>query len=295
MSDVEFNRLAGSSLQGGLTLVKGSLQLSGLFVVQQYLRLFLKQEYAVVLVTAEQSLDHYKYTAKKLGLSLAQFQQTGHLVCVEPPTAPVPGSSDASGSAPSSERAGGAVGGGSGSRLQRLAAAVAAAVAQRPEAAAGCAVLVDSLTHLVPLASSRQEWSAFLHHCATAAAAPQAGQAQRPGCVVAGVYGDVAEDRPWLAALEHRANVVLELEPLPGRVADVDGVATATRRCGGGTALGCAAAAGPALGSSLQGAASAAAAPAPAGGWAPLRQSLYFRSTELAVRWMAGVTDRELL
>ena len=44
----EFGPVASCSLSsGGLTLVKGSLELSGLFLVQAYLKVLLQRNYAV--------------------------------------------------------------------------------------------------------------------------------------------------------------------------------------------------------------------------------------------------------
>ncbi|KXZ50261.1 hypothetical protein GPECTOR_17g899 [Gonium pectorale] len=221
MNEDAFLQLGEESCRGGLTLVKGSLRLPGLFVLQQYLRLFLQKNYMVVLVTAEQSPEHFKYAARKAGLSLQPFLESGQLTCVEPPLAPTPTLTPAAEAAPAEAvgagRAaspqplhaaeaetttdksaleagggGGSAGGGvaapgPGSQLHALYAAVRNAVQRRPRGAAGVAVLLDSLT------------------------------------------------------------AVLSVEPLPGRIADVDGM------------------------------------------------SLYFRSTDLAIKWMPLVTAHELL
>ncbi|PNH09626.1 hypothetical protein TSOC_003736 [Tetrabaena socialis] len=128
----DFSPWASTSCRGGLTLVEGTLQLSGLFIVQQYLRLLLQRDYAVVLVTAEQSFERYRQVAKKMGLSLPAYLQSGQLAHVAAPLAPLEGSDgQPKGGAP---------------RLQQLLAAVGEAVRQRPAAAAGVALVVDSLT-----------------------------------------------------------------------------------------------------------------------------------------------------
>ncbi|KAG2452843.1 hypothetical protein HYH02_002189 [Chlamydomonas schloesseri] len=293
----EFGLLAGCSVRsGGLTLVKGSLELSGLFLVQQYLKLLLQgHNYAVVLVTTEQVLERHQYAAKKMGVSLAQYQQSGHLFRVEAPLAAVGGGN--AGLAPSS--------GGGISRLQQLIAAVQQAAKQRAPSAAGVALVIDSLTVLSGMCPAREEWTAFLHYCCSGALGAGAGcrdvadhaqpnRQQVPYCFVAGVYGDVPDDRPWLASLEHRANAVVSVGPLPGgKMADVDGQVTFTQRFGTPQPV-----SGPGLGGppaladtvALAGSVSAVAPPQ-----LQLRQSLYFRSTELAVKWMAAVTSQELL
>ncbi|GFR49855.1 hypothetical protein Agub_g11955 [Astrephomene gubernaculifera] len=278
-----FSQVAGVGCSGGLTLVKGSLELSGLFLVQQYLRILLQNGYAVILVTAEQSLERYKYVTKKMGINLPSYQQSGHLICVEAPIA-TPGDS------------------GHGS-LRHIFTAVQHAVRQRPVQALGLAVLFDSLTVLASLCPSPEDWTGFLHYCcgtggafaASSQATTEEQQQQQPAeqrpqvpyCVIAGVYDDVPDDRAWLTSLEHRADVVVSVEPLPGRIADVDGVVTVTRRA------------------VPQPAATPQQLPAPSGqatpsggsapGCAPLRQSLYFRAGELAIKWMQHVTARELL
>ncbi|KAG2436208.1 hypothetical protein HXX76_006520 [Chlamydomonas incerta] len=295
----EFGLLAGCSLNsGGLTLVKGSLQLSGLFLVQHYVKVLLQRNYAVVLVTAEQVLDRFQYTAKKMGVSLPQYQQSGHLFHVEAPLAVVGGGTGHD--ADQAPAAAAAAASRSSSRLQQLIAAVQQAATQRAPSAAGVALVIDSLTVLAGMCPGRAEWTAFLHYCCSGVLGASAGgegvaapaqHEQVPYCFVAGAYGDVPDDRPWLASLEHRANMVVTVGPLPGgKMADVDGQVTFMQRFGRPPS-----GAGPRLsGQAAHGAAALAAASAAA---LPLqlRQSLYFRSTELAVKWMAAVTSRELL
>ncbi|PNW87199.1 hypothetical protein CHLRE_02g112950v5 [Chlamydomonas reinhardtii] len=225
-----------------------------------------------------------------MGVSLLQYQQSNHLFHVEAPLAAV----------------GGAIGpevdlapapGSGGSRLQQLIAAVQQAAMQRAPSAAGVALVIDSLTVLSGMCPDQKEWTAFLHYCCsgllgTSAAAggqgmvDQAPQEQVPYCFVAGAYEDVSNDRRWLASLEHRANMVVTVGPLPGgKMADVDGQVTFTQR----------------FGTPLSGSRTAAADVTPSAAASAvalplqLRQSLYFRSTELAVKWMAAVTSRELL
>ncbi|GLC55660.1 hypothetical protein PLESTB_001011900 [Pleodorina starrii] len=298
----------------GLTLIRSSLGISYSFLVQQYLRILLQQGYMVVLVAVEQSVERYQYALKKTGLNLLPYQQSGQLKVVQPPLAPIgdhplepqqlpqqhqqqqrqtqaphQAAEDAAcsgGNCAASVTVGGG-GGGCRSALQQLYGAVRGAVEQPqppPAAAAGVAVILDSLTVLASLRESEAEWAAFLHHCC-GAAAPAAAQreAQVPYCVVAGAYGDVPDDGLWLASLEHRANVVVQVEPLPGRIADVDGMVTVTHRFTAQAAAG----------------ASQPQSPPPplwdAGSYCPWRKSLYFKSSELAIKWMDRVTARELL
>jgi hypothetical protein len=47
--------------------------------------------------------------------------------------------------------------------------------------------------------------------------------AQGPYTLVALAHRDVPEDQAWLGLLEHQADVVVELQQLEGRTADIDG------------------------------------------------------------------------
>ncbi|GLI69908.1 hypothetical protein VaNZ11_014615, partial [Volvox africanus] len=328
------------SFEAGLALVRSSLGLSYAFLLQQYLRNLLQSGSMVVLVTAEQSLERYQYALKKTGVNLQPFQQSGHLVVVEPPLVPLgelvtssqrsqsTASAGAGGETAKRARAaaagassdpdrsaaltesGGIVasnltynnnnnnnnnnnsssssnsgrrtreGAGGCSTLQQVYGAVCRAVECLPQAATGIAVIFDSLTALASLREDEQDWTAFLHYCCSAAAAvPSARhglQQQAVYRVIVGAYDDVPDDMHWLASLEHRANVVVSVEHLPGRIADVDGIVTITQRfvvngkdSGGG--------------------------PWDAASLAPWRKSLYFKASELAVRWMDCVTARELM
>ncbi|EFJ42742.1 hypothetical protein VOLCADRAFT_107139 [Volvox carteri f. nagariensis] len=345
----------------GLTLVRSSLGLPNSFILQQSLRGLLQHGYTVVLVTAEQSFERYQYALKKTGLALQPYEQSGHLVVLEAPLAPLGvaaratdtghgASSPAQGpltadhsterSKGSSSHCGGSSSSSSSSSaLQQLYGAIRQAVERvLPPAAmapTGVAVILDSLTALACLRQNSQEWSAFLHYCCSGCggvapelpACPnlsrqQQQQQQMPYCVVAGVYDDVPDDRPWLKSLEHRANMVVSLEPLPGRIADVDGLQPRGRPCPLQLPP-----AGPWVtitrrfmvepssrrsptGGSRPPAETAAAAaghtaddmafwgpPVQWGVTAPgaWRKSLYFKSSELSVKWVDRITTKELL
>ncbi|GIL43777.1 hypothetical protein Vafri_1399 [Volvox africanus] len=321
------------SSEAGLALVRSSLGLSYAFVLQQYLRSLLQNGSMVVLVTAEQSLERYQYALKKTGFNLQPFQQSGHLIVVEPPLVPlgelVTSSNRSQFAASNAACAGGETarrahaagaavssgpdraaalpasggvftsnladnngnnsrssgrrtreGAGGCSTLQQLYCAVCRAVECPPPAATAIAVIFDSLTALASLREDEQDWTAFLHYCCSvAAAAPSARhgfQQQAVHRVIVGAYDDVPDDRHWLASLEHRANVVVSVEHLPGRIADVDGIVTIMQRF-------------------VVNSVDSSGGPWDAASLAPWRKSLYFKASELAVRWMDRVTARELL
>ncbi|GIL43778.1 hypothetical protein Vafri_1399 [Volvox africanus] len=298
------------SSEAGLALVRSSLGLSYAFVLQQYLRSLLQNGSMVVLVTAEQSLERYQYALKKTGFNLQPFQQSGHLIVVEPPLVPlgelVTSSNRSQFAASNAACAGG--------ETARRAHAAGAAVSSGPDRAAalpasggvftsnladnngnnsrssgrrtregagGCSTLQQLYcAALASLREDEQDWTAFLHYCCSvAAAAPSARhgfQQQAVHRVIVGAYDDVPDDRHWLASLEHRANVVVSVEHLPGRIADVDGIVTIMQRF-------------------VVNSVDSSGGPWDAASLAPWRKSLYFKASELAVRWMDRVTARELL
>jgi hypothetical protein len=90
----------------------------------------------------------------------------------------------------------------------------------------------------------------------------------------------VPEDQGWLRLLEHQADVVLELQRLEGRTADIDGQLDITwRRAAGGPGLGAA---------GQQGLAQQARDGGSSGRY-------FFRAGESSIRWVQSVGANDIL
>ncbi|KAL6753197.1 hypothetical protein V8C86DRAFT_2733495 [Haematococcus lacustris] len=278
-------------------LVQDSLQLSGMFVVQASLRRALQagQQVPTVLVAVEHSADRYKQMLRKLGLPLQPFLDSGQLMIESAPeplpshTQPCPSALQqlvqrlhvlclAKTSQPRQQAESGKQGGAGQAGKQFL--------GERRDGAApaGLTMVIDSLSDLVPLATSAQEWMTFVAYC-TALGANLAGRMTQ----VLRVHLDVPDDQRWVGWLAHHANLVLEVQPLAGPIADIDGqVLLSFRRAVSPVVLGGSQADGERQ-SKADIAAAVLARPLPE----PSR--LYFRGAETGIKWFRTLVAQDLL
>lgn len=97
------------------------------------------------------------------------------------------------------------------------------------------------------------------------------------------IHSDVEEDREWIDMLTHQSDVSVGVEPLEGRLADIDGkVAIATRN------FNWYAPGGDSDSHSYDD------RPSAFGGCAPVR-SVFFKTGEMQVRWITQINGKDLL
>lgn len=95
-------------------------------------------------------------------------------------------------------------------------------------------------------------------------------------------HADVPEDTPWLQALSHRCDMTVGVEPMEGRVADIDGRVRVTFRDHEAAFGGYGGSATPSV-------------PLLAHRDGDPRGSVLFRAGDSSVRWISQMTGRELM
>eukprot|EP00798_Chlamydomonas_sp_ICE-L_P015307 gene15307-21392_t len=86
-------------------------------------------------------------------------------------------------------------------------------------------VIFDSVSVFSSLGIPQKEWLTFLHYCLALGS-----QLEVPSTCAMLSHVDVPDDLPWIRFVESVAEVTFDVVPLEGRLADIDGQVTITRR-----------------------------------------------------------------
>mmetsp|Transcript_22797 Transcript_22797/g.40333 ORF Transcript_22797/g.40333 Transcript_22797/m.40333 type:complete len:295 (-) Transcript_22797:177-1061(-) len=193
-------------------LLKGSLELPHIFLIQQLAGHFLEKQSHVIFCAVHFSVDNYKYAMKKQFVTTNQCHQSGQLSFVFPSPC---------------------------TSLDDLYSKVETAVLKSPTSDSSgeylprrhVALIIDSLSDLVIFdglsdAESSMAISRFLRRCRALGS-----RIQTPFSLVAGAFSDIAVDSAsWLLRAEHQCTVSVDLIAHPGGVAGVDGEVSITHR-----------------------------------------------------------------
>ncbi|KAG1653668.1 hypothetical protein FOA52_005610 [Chlamydomonas sp. UWO 241] len=229
---------------GSCVLVQDTMRASAVFVMQALLRRALSQGDKVLLVALETSLEKYSYCLRKLGVNLQQHVDSRQLVVIGAGDAGLAGwSLEGGGDALAAlhARLADAVRDASSSSSSSGSECDTSATPRSDERGGGAAstgtsgrvtVLLDNVSALSAYQDDARSWLAFLQQLTALGRHAVRGK-HGDGCpttVVLLAHGDVPGDEAWLRWLRHCCDAALDVDALDGKIADIDGTVTVTRR-----------------------------------------------------------------